>query len=571
VNILFFNFQFSIFNFQFDFNMWSLRLALARLRPFNASTILRTLIVVGIVAVFLGGDYLLFRRLFGAMTKVEAETPLFALGLLRNLLSLVFLMATVVLFSSALTAAIGAFFTDLDLDIHHAAPRSKLRLAFSRWVKTLLQAATVVFVFLIPLVVAFAQLHGKPWWFYPVVLGNLVLLMSIPVTAAALVILLLVRWFPVQRVHQIVATLAVLILTLTVIAFRVSRPERLFTEVFNDNPMQVLRTIELPSMSLYPSSDLARMMTRQDAQWLSPRIGILAAMLFVAFLLVARRSYFAAFVRARESMAPMAIGARSTTRLFDKLIAHADPQLRAMLGKEVRTIGRDVAQWSQLFLMAALVFIYLYNIRMLPLGGDARATLVAYANLGMAGFVIAAICLRFAYPSVSSEGKAFWLLQTAPVSYRQFLRVKVFVYATPLTLLSLLLTAFADVLLDANAVVWTFTLIGASLLPVTLVSLGVGLGAMSPNFNAENPLQVGLSLGGFAYMALAMGYVGTMMMLMARPVMGYVLLHVMPMERTLGEISAAVPVVIALTLSAALAVIPMRAAERRLTRISESD
>jgi ABC-2 type transport system permease protein len=551
--------------------MWSLKLTLAKLRPFNAATIVRTLIVLFVVATFLWGDYALFRRLFQATAKVETETPLFALGLLRNLLSLVFLMATVILFSSSLTAAIGAFFTDLDLDIHHAAPRSKLRLAFSRWVKTLLQAVTVVFVFLIPLVIAFALQYAKPWWFYPVILGNLALLMTIPVTAASLVILLLVRWFPVQRVHQIVATLAVLVLTLTVIAFRVSRPERLFTEVFTDNPTEVLRTIELPAMSLYPSSDLAKMMTRDDLPLLSPRIVILAAILFVAFIVVARGSYFTAFVRARESMAPMAIGAVSTTRLFDRLIARMRPQLRAMLGKEVRTISRDVAQWSQLFLMVALVFIYLYNIRMLPLGGDARATLVAYANLGMAGFVIAAICLRFAYPSVSAEGKAFWLVQTAPVSYGEFLRVKVFVYAAPLTLLSVLLTAFANVLLDANAVVWTFTLIGASLLPVTLVSLGVGLGALSPNFNAENPLQVGLSLGGFAYMALSMGYVGTMMVLMARPVMRYFLSSVMRIDEARGWIGAAAPIVIALTLSAALAVIPMRIAERRLTRLSESD
>jgi ABC-2 type transport system permease protein len=270
-------------------------------------------------------------------------------------------------------------------------------------------------------------------------------------------------------------------------------------------------------------------------------------------------------------MAPMAIGAASTTRLFDRLTARADPQLRAMLGKEVRTIGRDLAQWSQLFLMGALLFIYLYNIRMLPLGGDARATLVAYANLGMAGFVLAAICLRFAYPSVSAEGKAFWMVQTAPVSYGQFLRVKVFVYAAPLTLLSLLLTAFANVLLDANPVVWTFTLIGASLLPVTLVSLGVAAGALTPNFNAENPLQVGLSLGGFAYMAVSMGYVGTMMMLMARPVMRYFMVRVIGTGDGQGWIAVTMPIVIALTLSVALSVVPMRAAERRLTRIAESD
>ncbi|HYC62983.1 MAG TPA: hypothetical protein VEK79_25815 [Thermoanaerobaculia bacterium] len=578
--------------------MWPLRLALAKLRPFNATSITRTLIVLLTVAGFLYGDYLLFRRLFRAIVNVEAETPFLALGLLRNLLSLVFLVATVILFSSALTAAIGSFFTDLDLDVHHAAPRSKLRVALGRWLKTLMQAATVVFLFLIPLVIAFAQQYAKPWIFYPVILGNLALLMSIPVSAASIVILLLVRWFPVQRVHQIVATLAVLVLTLAVIAFRMSRPERFFTEVFTDNPVQVLRSIELPSMSLYPSSDLAQLMTSEVPRVprflgvprvepaiprnseeprgtrgtvLAPRIAVIALSLLIAFAVIARKWYFTAFVRARESMAPMAIGAISTTRFFDRMLRRADPQLRALLAKEVRTLSRDVAQWSQLFLMAALVFMYLYNVRMLPLGGDARATLVAYLNLGMTGFVIAAICLRFAYPSVSAEGKAFWLVQTAPVSYGQFLRVKVFVYALPLTLLSLLLTAFANVLLDANAVVWAFTLIGALLLPATLVSLGVALGALTPNFNAENPLQVGLSLGGFAYMALAMGYVATMMVLVARPLMRYFLTHVLAMFERSSLAATAAPIVIALTLSAALAVIPMRAAERRLTRITESD
>ena len=73
-------------------------------------------------------------------------------------------------------------------------------------------------------------------------------------------------------------------------------------------------------------------------------------------------------------------------------------------------------------------------------------------------------------------------------------------------------------MLSANAIVWAFTMTGASLLAITLVSLGVGMGAWAPSFNAENPLQVGLSLGGFAYMAISLGYVGAMMLLMARPV-----------------------------------------------------
>jgi ABC-2 type transport system permease protein len=541
---------------------------LARLRPHNAANTLRTFVVVAVFAAFLCGDFVLFTRLFAAVANVEKETPLFALGLLRNLLGLVFLVASVVLFSSGMTSAIGSFFTDLDLDIYHSGPRSKLRIAVARWLKTLAQSATVVFFFLLPLFVAFARQYQKPPGFYAMVLINLALMLAIPVTLASLVILILVRWFPVQRVHQIVASLAVLILTMVVIAFRMSRPERLFAQITTDDVARVLQAIELPSMSIYPSTALAQLMTRDVAFAISPRIAITAGILFVLFLAVARSSYFVAFVRARESMAPVAIGSASATHVLDRLVARASPPLRAMVGKEVRTIGRDVAQWSQLFLMAALLFIYLYNVRMLPLGGDARATIVAYANLGMAGFVIAAICLRFAYPSVSAEGKAFWLVRTAPVSYRQFLIVKVLVYAAPLTLLAIFLTAFANLILGANAVVWAFTLIGASMLAVTLVSLGVGMGALAPNFNAENPLQVGLSLGGFAYMAVSLTYVGAMMLLMARPVMAFFL------WRAFGErsgVTVALPVMLAVVISAAVALLPLAVAERRLTQPGESD
>src|ERR1041385_1287808 len=204
--------------------MWSLRITLAKLRPINGKSITRTAIVVAVFAAFLYGDFALFRRLFLATSKLQTMTPLLALGLLRNLLALVFLVATVVLFSSAMTTAIGSFFTDLDLDTYHAAPRSRTRIAIARWGKTLVQSATIVFSFLIPMIVAFARQYGAKPSFYPLVIANLALLLSIPVSLASIVIVLLVRWFPVRRVHQIVATIAILVLTVAVIAFRMSRP-----------------------------------------------------------------------------------------------------------------------------------------------------------------------------------------------------------------------------------------------------------------------------------------------------------------------------------------------------------
>lgn len=553
--------------------MWPLRISFSRLRPINAAAIVRIVIIAAVFALFLAGDFLLFRRLFKATAQIEEATPFFALGLLRNLLAMVFLVATIVLFSSALTAAIGAFFTDLDLDVYHAAPRNRTRIAIARWGKALAQSAAIVFAFLVPLFLAFARQYVVPASFYPIVFANLALLLTIPVSLASVVIVMLVRWFPVRRVHQIVATIAILVFTAAVIAFRVSRPERFFTAIDTDDVTRVLRAIELPSMDLYPSTAIADFMVRaatgEKASWLLQPIAIPAAILFTLFVLLARSAYFAAFVRARESMAPAALGATQVTRFLDRLLDRLPLQPRAMIAKEVRTIGRDVAQWSQVMLMGALLFIYLYNIRMLPLGGDTRATIVAYANLGMAGFVVAAICLRFAYPSVSAEGKAFWIVQSAPIRYRQFLIVKVLVYAAPLTAISVLLTIFANLILDADPVVWTFTLIGAVLLAVTLVALGVGMGAWAPQFAAENPLQVGLSLGGFAYMAVAMSYVGAIMFLMARPVVRYFFWRMFGAAGDGDWIATVIPIVTAVTSSLALMVFPILIAERRLARLGE--
>jgi ABC-2 type transport system permease protein len=553
--------------------MWSIRINLAKLRPFDAAAAIKLTITAIIVALFLYGDFALFRRMFRAVAKVEATSPFFALGLLRNILALAFLVAVVVLFSSSMTAAIGAFFTDLDLETYHAAPVPKWRLALSRWGKTFMQSATIIYVFLIPMFVAFASQYHVPAWFYPVALIDLALLLAIPVTLGTAVIIALVRFFPVQRVHQIVASLAILVMTVAVVAFRMSRPERFFMPIGTDDLTRALQAIELPSMERYPGTALADLMVAagggQHVTLFPLRIVALAVGVFVVFVAGATPIYFRAYVRARESLAPTAIGAGGFTRIADWLLRPFGAPTRALIGKEVRTLTRDVAQWSQLFLMAALLFLYLYNIRMLPLGGDARASIISYANLGMAGFIIAAICLRFAYPSVSSEGKAFWMLQTAPVSYRRLLIAKVVVYSIPLTALSLLLTAFANIILHANLVIWLFTIVGASMLAATLVSLGVGLGALSPNFNAENPLQVGLSLGGFGYMAASLAYVGAIMFLMARPVVQYFLWRLFALDYQ-SVVVFAVPIAGAVLLSIALSILPLIAAEKRLAALSES-
>lgn len=551
--------------------LWPLRIAFARLRPVGFGLALKTLVVGLLFGSFLLGDYLLFRKLFAAAASIESLTPFFALGLVENLLGMVFLTAIMVLFSSSLTVAIGAFFSDLDLDFYHSAPRGKVTIILARWVKTMVESSYLIVSFLVPVFLALAVQYRMPWTFVAGSAARLLMMIVASVTLAAALIVFLVRLFPVRRVHQVALMLAIVTLTAAVVGFRMSRPERLFRTIDTDDVVAVLKAIELPAAERYPSSWLARWMVgtiqKRPVGGETTKLALLAGATFAGFVLIARSHYFPAFVRARESMAPVAFGSAGMTTILDRWLRGASPPARAMIGKEVRIVSRDAAQWSQLFMMLALLFLYLYNIKMLPLEGDVRAILVAFLNVGMAGFVIAAISLRFAYPSISSEGRAFWLMQSAPISYRRFLWVKVGVYLAPLLGLSLFLTAFANLLLDAPAMVWGFTLAGSALISSTLVALAVGMGGWSPNFAAENPLQVGLSLGGFAYMALSMLYVGVMMILVARPTHRFLFRMIFGLDegtivQRFGPLTAAVG------LSLALIALPVMIAERRLQRRS---
>ena len=143
------------------------------------------------------------------------------------------------------------------------------------------------------------------------------------------------------------------------------------------------------------------------------------------------------------------------------------------------------------------------------------------------------------------------------------------VYGLPLTLFAMLLTAFANAILQGSLVVWGFTMAGAAIMAITLVCLGVGMGAFAPQFNAENPLQVGLSLGGFAYMAVSMLYVGGMMLIMARPLTRYFMWRVLGIGDDRAWLSAAIPIGVAIAVSALLSVVPLIVAEKRLARLGQ--
>jgi len=232
------------------------------------------------------------------------------------------------------------------------------------------------------------------------------------------------------------------------------------------------------------------------------------------------RWYFAGFSKSQEARKARF----NQLRILDTLAAFLPMSVvrRNLLIKDVKVFLRDVTQWSQLLLLLALVVMYLYNFQVLdldriPYMAGFVKNFYAFLNLGLAGFVMATVAVRFVFPAVSSEGAAFWIIRTAPITCRDFLWSKFWSGVVPLLLMSLTLTIVANELLAVAPFLKVVTALGITCMTFALVGLATGMGARYPRFSSDNATQVAGSPGGVAFMIAAVSYVISMVVLLGWP------------------------------------------------------
>lgn len=246
--------------------------------------------------------------------------------------------------------------------------------------------------------------------------------------------------------------------------------------------------------------------------------------------------------------------------------------VRALAIKEIKTFFRDQTQWSQIFLIVALIIIYLYNFSVLPLEKSRMKVeyvqnLISFLNMGLAAFVLSAVSARFVFPAVSMEGDAFWIVKSSPVSIRTVLWTKFAVYLLPLLLLSEILVIVTNLLLHVTPFMMVTSVVTTLFMVPGIVSMGIGLGALYPDFHSENPTQSVTSFGGVIYMTLSLVFIAAVVAVEAGPVYNVLMAGmrknpVTPMQ--VVGLSASFAMVLALCLLALI--LPMRLGEQSISR-----
>lgn len=534
-------------------------------------------IVLGALAVsFWLGTYLVIRRVLSYFATVYELGP----GLAYQLLLIILLTFLSMLLFSNLVASLSTFFLARDLDLLCSTPISANAFFYARLINTTINSSWMVLFFSLPIFAAYESVFGGGAMLYLWVALILPLFIVIPAALGTLATHLLVYFLPARRIRDILFFIGLLAFLIIYFLFRFSQPERLVQPESFGNFMQFLSAMETPSSPFLPSSwsaeILAGTLFKRDTESLLffALLASYALFLPLAASWVSGAVYLSGWSKSQESRQDRRKLAW-LDRALEWIIRPFPEFTRAIMLKDIKTFLRDTTQWSQLFLLLALIVVYLYNFKVLPLGrspapaGTIRI-IVSFANLALAGFVLSAIAIRFAFPAISLEGRAFWILQTTPISLRALLWSKFWLNFVPLLLLGEILVFLSNLLLGVAPWMMFLSLATVFFMTIGISAIGVGVGAMYPKFNYDNAAEIPTSFGGAVCMMISIGFIAAVVMIEAWPIYQLASASLRPGRALMPTFWVIAPsLFIAAALTAVAVVLSLQLGIRRLEQLRE--
>lgn len=532
------------------------------------------------VIVFFGVSGLIFwLAMFGGvgwLVQMFHQVEVFGPILTRKLLELLMMSLFGLLLFSNVVTALSTFYLAEDLELVLSLPVDRPAFHGARLLDTVAQSSWMVAIFGLPVFVVYGVVYQAGALYYLVTLLVVLAFVAIPASVGAAVASVLVSTFPARRLRELLAIAGLLVVVALFVALRIARPERLLDAENFENLAAYVAELQSPVPLLTPprwaADILLAMLQDRPFPWLE--FGLLltgAGATTGVGRWITAALYDRGRARAQEARAARLAKAGWLDRVIAIWTRPLPPEAAAIVEKDAKTFVRDPAQWSQLFLLGAIVVITLVSVSALPTDmlrgpwGGVWRNVLAFLLLGLIGFIMAAVAARFQLPAVSVEGRAFWLLRTAPVDPQRFLWAKVWPGLVPMLLIGELLAISATRILDAGPFLTAVAAWTAFILAFGISGVAVGLGALYPDFRLDNAARAAAGPTGLLFMVASLTLVALVIALEALPV--YLFLRALVGERALTGADLAgvvLPLLAAGGVCAAATLLPIRHGARRL-------
>lgn len=451
----------------------------------------------------LAGCYWAGHFLFSQLMRVDFIAEL----LMQKTIGFILDFFKWILIFSTLIATFASHYLAQDLPRLIHAPISARRLFYARSIQAWAQTSWMILLFALPTLMNSGVLLDASWFFYlsmPLCLFILTLYTS---SIACGLALILARLFPAKRIQELLVILLVAVFIYFYIKLHASRPDRFFKEDGFQDVVEMVNQLK----SLGDSFSIAGLCS--DAifasikgdfnRWfiaMSPLIaGLITLIIILGF--IAESIYLPGYWLAQEG-----IGNVNLKPGKSRIPKYAATIHQAIRKRETLIFWRSPSQWTQLLLVGSLVIVYFFNFKYFHIlhktGFFTNITLV-FTHMGLCGMIFIMLASRFLFPSISTEGKALWVIQSAPITAFDLLYAKIKWARPPMLILAIAMSILSAWLTDLS---WPWMIVSfwsSLMIAWAIVSLGISMGAAQPRFNLSNPAMVASSLGGIAFMLVA--------------------------------------------------------------------
>ncbi|MGD0278517.1 MAG: hypothetical protein ABSC11_04340 [Smithella sp.] len=475
--------------------------------------------------VFWIGTFIIFYKVLLYFQSVQDFGNILAMKLLSMIIMTFF---SLLLFSNIINC-LSHLYLSYDLPLLHSLPVSSKDIFLSRWVISSFDSSWMIVAFSLPIFLSYGLIYKANIIFYVIFLMAMIFMCLITSALGSILVLFGAIILPAGRIRTILIILGVIMVMILVFILRLTRPEQLVNPDGFASVVLYLNSMQTPNSPLLPTTwinDAVRDALNNENKTCLFNIALTGTFAFMLIFInntSAQITYFTGFSRSQTTPRRLFAPLKYKGFNWESLLNFLPRESKAFAVKEIRTFFRDSSQWPQLFLMAALITIYLYNFSVLPLDISPIKTvylqnLFSFLNIGLAASVLAAISARFVFPAVSMEGEAFWIVQAAPVWTKKFLWIKFFLYYIPLVILAEILVVVSNLLLRVSPFMMILSTVTIFCIVPAVVGLGIGLGTIYADFKSENPVQVVTGFGGLLFMIISFSLIALVIIMEAGPV-----------------------------------------------------
>lgn len=461
------------------------------------------------------GGYVVSVRLLRHFVTVDPD-----LGriLAVKLLALLFLMLLGFLLFSTLITAVSQCFLAKDLALWVAAPVSWWKIFRAKLTEVAVLGSWTALFLAVPVWLAYGSVFDAGPAYYAALVAVIVPSVVLVSALGTLVAVAVVNLFPARRARDLLSLVALVFVAGMVVLFRTMRPEQFVRPEDFGTWADYLVSLSNPMVPWLPSYWASRILGEtlgiyQSTSWSAAgyyMLLLVATTLVVTALAagVFRQSFRTGFSRSQEARQVKWTRRAWWRRMLEGAARPFPHRVRAIIVKDVSTFFRDPSQWSQMFLLLAVVGVYLYNFMVLPLdpaGGTGyfMRNLLAFLNIALVGLVVTALAARFILPGVSLEGPTLWLLRTSPLTENELLWAKFWGGFVPIVVVAELLVVLSNALLHTTTQLEVLSIVAVFFLSAAIAGLAVGLGAAYPRFDANDGAEVASGYAGFLFMVLS--------------------------------------------------------------------